>query len=117
MSLENIRQWEGKDVVDADGEKIGKLEDVYFDAETDEPQFVTVHTGLFGHNLTFVPTVNATLGQNYLQVSRDKEEVKNAPTIEKGGELSAEAEALLFRYYGVDYVPAPPPRGRRLVRR
>ena len=117
MTLDNIRQWEGKDVVDADGDRIGKLEDVYFDAETDEPQFVTVHTGLFGHNLTFVPTVNATLGQSYLQVSRDKDEVKNAPTIEKGGELSAEEEAVLFRYYGIDYEPAPPPRGRRLVRR
>jgi sporulation protein YlmC with PRC-barrel domain len=116
MTLENIRQWEGKDVVDADGAKIGKLEDVYFDAETDEPQFVTVHTGLLGHNLTFVPLTNATLGQNYLQVSRAKDEVKNAPTIEKDGEISAEDEALLFRYYGMDYVPAPPPRGRRLVR-
>ena len=68
-------------------------------------------------NLTFVPTIDASLGQNYLQVSRVRDEVKNAPTIEKGGELSAEEEALLYRYYGVDYVPAASPRGRRLVRR
>ena len=114
--LENIRELEGKDVVDPNGEQIGRMEDVYFDAESEEPLFVTVHTGLFGQHLTFVPTAGASLGQGYLQVARYKAEVHHAPNIEKGGELSLEEEAYVFKYYGIDYQPASTEGGRRLVR-
>jgi hypothetical protein len=37
-------QWHGKMLVDRDGDKIGKLQDVYVDLETDKPQFGTVKT-------------------------------------------------------------------------
>jgi sporulation protein YlmC with PRC-barrel domain len=42
-------------LVDRNGEKIGKLQDVYVDVETDEPQFATVKEGIIGRHLTFVP--------------------------------------------------------------
>ncbi len=114
--LENIREWEGKNVVDTDGGDVGRLEDVYFDAETDEPLFVTVHTGLFGQHLTFVPTQGATLGQDYLKVDRQKAEIRHAPHIEKGGELSLDEEERVFKYYGIDFHPAATEGGRRLIR-
>jgi hypothetical protein len=98
------------------GEQMGRLEDVHFDAETDEPLSVTVHTGLFGRHLTFVPTVQASVGQSYLQVARLKAEVSHAPTIAVGGDLSPEDEARLFQYYGMAYVPASTVGGRRLIR-
>ena len=44
---QNLAEWQGKDLVDRDGHKIGKLEDVYVDVETDEPMFGTVKEGLF----------------------------------------------------------------------
>jgi sporulation protein YlmC with PRC-barrel domain len=44
-----------EDVVDRNGEKIGKLQDVYVDVETDEPQFATVKEGFLDGHLTFVP--------------------------------------------------------------
>jgi hypothetical protein len=43
----NVAEWHGKMLVDRDGEKIGKLQDVYVDVETDEPQFATVKEGAF----------------------------------------------------------------------
>lgn len=114
--LENIREWEGKKVVDAEGEEVGQLEDVYFDAETDQPIFVTVHTGLFGLHLTFVPTAGAALGQGYLKVERLRSEIHHAPSIAKGGELSLDDEARIFKYYGMAFLPAATEAGRRLVR-
>jgi hypothetical protein len=36
VALENVSQW-GEDVVDAGGDKIGKLEAAYVDVDTDEP--------------------------------------------------------------------------------
>ncbi|MGZ4187516.1 MAG: PRC-barrel domain-containing protein, partial [Solirubrobacteraceae bacterium] len=50
----NIAEWHGKMLVDRDGEKIGKLQDVYVDVENDEPQFATVKEGFIGRHLTFV---------------------------------------------------------------
>ncbi|MGA7172955.1 MAG: PRC-barrel domain-containing protein [Candidatus Dormiibacterota bacterium] len=114
--LENIREWEGKNVVDPDGAEVGRLEDVYFDAETDQPLFVTVHTGLFGRHLTFVPTEGATLGQDYLKVARLRSEIHHAPNIEKGGDLSLDEEARVYKYYGMAFQPASTEAGRRLVR-
>lgn len=33
----DLAEWHGKNLVDRDGHKIGKLEDVYVDVESDEP--------------------------------------------------------------------------------
>jgi hypothetical protein len=50
----NVAEWRGKLLVDLNGAKIGKLQDVYVDVETDEPQFATVKGGLIGRHLTVV---------------------------------------------------------------
>ena len=82
---QNIAEWHGKDLVDRDGEKIGKLEDVYVDVETDEPMFGTVKEGLFTRHLTFVPLVGITIGPDNLQVAVSKERVQDAPNIDMHG--------------------------------
>src|SRR5215210_2016796 len=84
---QNVAEWHGKDLIDTDGEKIGKLEDVYVDVETDEPMFATVKEGFISRHLTFVPLPGATFAPDYLQVAVRKEQVKSAPNIEvRGGE-------------------------------
>ena len=37
----NAAEWHGEMLVDREGEKIGKLQDVYVDVENDEPHFAT----------------------------------------------------------------------------
>ena len=51
----NVAEWRGKMLIDRDGEKIGKLQEVYVDVENDQPQFATVKEGFIGRHLTFVP--------------------------------------------------------------
>ena len=55
IAVENITDWRGQDVVDPAGEKLGKLEQVYFDGETDNATFIAVKSGTFSKNLTLVP--------------------------------------------------------------
>ena len=55
----NVAEWHGKVLVDRDGQRIGKLQDVYVDVENDEPQFATVKEGFIGRHLTFVPLVGS----------------------------------------------------------
>ena len=113
-----IAEWRGRDLVDRDGERIGKLEDVYFDVETDEPQFGTVKEGFIGRHLTFVPLTGITIGPDNLQVPVSKEQVKEAPNIAlQGGELSQPDEAALYHHYQLNYTPPDTQSGRRLARR
>ena len=64
-----VADWLGKVIVDRDRERIGKLQDVYVDVETDEPQFGTVKEGVFGRHLTFVPLIGVQVGPEFLQVT------------------------------------------------
>ena len=114
----NIAEWHGKQLVDRDGERIGKLEDVYVDVETDEPAFGTVKGGLISRHLTFVPLAGITIGPDSLQVSVSKDQVKDAPNIElKGDELSQAEESSLYHHYELNYTPPQTESGRRLARR
>ena len=65
----NVAEWHGKLLLDRDGERIGKLQDVYVDVETDEPQFATVKEGFIGRHLTFVPLGGIKVGPDELQVA------------------------------------------------
>jgi sporulation protein YlmC with PRC-barrel domain len=115
---QKIAEWHGKDLVDRDGDKIGKLEDVYVDVETDEPMFGTVKEGRFGRHLTFVPLSGLTIGPDNLQVTVTKEEVEGAPNIDMhGDELSEAGESALYHHYQLNYTPPNTPSGRRLARR
>ena len=113
----NITEWRGQDVLDRSGQKIARLEDVYYDTESDEAVFLSMKTGLLGRNVTFVPVADALFGRNYVRVAFDKAMVTDAPSIEPDGELTAEGESRLFGYYGLEYAPPPGQGVRRLARR
>ena len=115
---QNIAEWHGKTLVDRDGQKIGKLQDVYVDVETDEPMFGTVKEGLIGRHLTFVPLAGLTFGPDALQMAVTREQVKSAPNIElHGDELSRADESALYHHYELNYTPPDTESGRRLARR
>ena len=90
-------------VLGPNGDKIGSVGTFYLDDQTNEPAWVTVNTGLFGTNETFVPLSEATVEGIDVLVPYSKEEVKNAPQIESDGSISAEEEVTLYRYYGFTY--------------
>ncbi len=114
----NVTDWHGKLLVDVNGEKIGKLEDVYVDVETDVPQFATVKEGFIGRHLTFVPLGGITLGPDEMQVAVTRGQVQAAPDIEQHGEeLSQADESALYHHYELNYTPPDIESGRRLARR
>src|SRR5438477_9474327 len=76
----NVAEWHGKMLVDRDGERIGKLQDVYVDVENDEPQFATVKEGFIGRHLTFVPLGGIKVGPDELQVGVTGSRSRPRPT-------------------------------------
>ena len=103
---EAIASWRGRNAVDSDGNRIGKIEQIYIDAETGKPEWLAVTTGLFGSKVSFIPiaeTSKAGEDGGEVRVPYYKQQVKDAPNAEADGELSQEEEADLYRHYGLDY--------------
>ncbi len=53
-------QWHGRTMVGSDGEKIGKITEIYEDPQTGKPEWATVSSGLFGTKSNFVPLAGAS---------------------------------------------------------
>ncbi len=104
FEADDIRDWKDRTVVDQDGSKIGSLEGVYYDTASQVPAFASVQVGIVGrHKLTFVPLQGAKVAPDHVRVMVDKKMIKDAPTIETDGELTAAEEPVLFQHYGLLY--------------
>jgi sporulation protein YlmC with PRC-barrel domain len=101
--VDTVRSWQGRAMVDRDGDRIGSIEDIYADDQSGEPEWALVKTGLFGTKSSFVPIVQASQRDGDVQVPYDKQLVKDAPRIEADQHLSEADEQQLWRHYGLDY--------------
>ena len=101
--INTVQSWQGRTMVDRDGDKLGRVEAIYLDDETGQPEWATVTRGLFSAKAAFVPLAQAQAMGDSVQVPYDKDQVKNAPSMEADGQLSQDEEAELYRHYGLDY--------------
>jgi uncharacterized protein (TIGR02271 family) len=101
--ITEVTRWKGQTVVGSDGEKIGKIEDIYLDQQTEQPEWLAVKTGLFGGRISFVPLAEASADSDDIRVPYGKDQVKEAPHAEPDGELSPQEEERLYRHYGREY--------------
>jgi len=99
----SILQSRGANVIGEGGEKIGSVEDIYLDRESDQPEWVVVNTGLFGTRSTFVPLSEASMQGNDIMVPYSKDHIKGAPNMDADGELSEQEEGELYAYYNLQY--------------
>ncbi len=93
----------GSTVRDRDGEKAGKVGDVFLDSRTDRPGWVGVKTGLLGGKESYVSLSAARVLGDELHLPYDKELVRSAPHVEPDVSLSPEEEQALYRHYGQPY--------------
>jgi uncharacterized protein (TIGR02271 family) len=96
-------EWQGRTMVGSDGEKIGKITEIYEDPNTGKPEWATVASGLFGSKSNFVPLAGASPAGEDVRAAVTKDQVKDAPGVETDGELSQQEEVKLFEHYGVPY--------------
>ena len=106
LTFQEVQPLVGADCIDAEGSKVGTIEEIYLDNETQEPEWALVHTGLLGRKLNYVPLNDASVDDGSLRGAYTESHSKDAPSIEPDIELSPEDEAELYQHYGV--VGAPP---------
>jgi len=85
----------------ADGQKIGKIVDVYESTQAEDGTFVTVHTGMFGGHASFVPLAQASLQGKDVVVPYDKNLVKDAPRVQADQDLTSVEEDRLYQHYNL----------------
>ena len=101
MQVTEAYELRGRDMVGRDGEKIGRLEEIYLDARSGQPEWAAVHTGFLGTKQSFVPLADAEPARGNVVVPYSKDQVKEAPSVDPDGELSPEEEERLYTHYGV----------------
>jgi uncharacterized protein (TIGR02271 family) len=103
LQRDEALQVRGEELVDPNNDTIGKVEEIYLDTETDQPEWALVNTGLFGTKSTFVPLKDAARDGGMLRVPYEKAQVKDAPRVDPDGRLSQREEAELYSHYGLEY--------------
>jgi uncharacterized protein (TIGR02271 family) len=102
LSMEEIRGAEGQPVYSSDGEKIGKVEEIFYDEATNQPEWIGIGTGFFGTKRVLVPVQAASLDADGYRVPYTKEQVKDSPDIDSD-EISESTERALYDYYRLDW--------------
>ena len=90
----------GGTVIDAVGEKVGAIQQIFLDDDTGQAEWVTVTTGRFGPE-ALVPLRDGVLYGTAIQVPYDRNKVKRAVLITGSGGPPSPAEAArLYVFYG-----------------
>lgn len=100
MTSDQMARLAGQTAFDSTGQKIGEIQRVFYDRETNEPSWITVRAGRFGGRETVVPLAGSRISPSGgLALAVRKDVVTDAPAIDVGSELSVDDVAALNRYY------------------
>ena len=102
-SIDTVKDWQGRTMVDPAGDKLGTIDAIYLDDETGQPEWALITSGLFAAKAAFVPLAESQATGDSIQVPFGKDQVKDAPGMEADGQLTQGEEAELYRHYGLDY--------------
>jgi uncharacterized protein (TIGR02271 family) len=101
-TIDQLSAMRGAPVYDADGDEIGSVEEIFYDQETGQPEWLGIGTGFFGTKRVLVPIAGASSTGDGLTVQYSKDQVKDSPDIDSD-EISEETEQELYAYYGLEY--------------
>jgi hypothetical protein len=99
LPSKNIQSIIGATLFGPDDVKLGRVTQVYVDANDGHPTWAEVHVGTLARHSTFVPLHDATWENDDVYVPYDKDTVKNAPRMETSGGLNPAQEEELGRHY------------------
>ena len=110
-SEDRLRELEEKyedfKVYDNQGERIGKVDDLFVD-ETDREEYIGVKMGFLGLKSTLIPMdiVRVNEGERTIEVSESKDHVKNAPSFDDDEDITSDYEDRIRSHFGLESVGA-----------
>ena len=91
---------QGRTVYTADGDKLGKVDDVLIDPDG-TPIYVETKRGLFSGKRHIVPVEGLSLADDDLRVAYTTEQLESAPPLDDGDEIDYDSERALGSHYGI----------------
>jgi uncharacterized protein (TIGR02271 family) len=100
LTVDRLSQLRGVDVYDSAGEKIGEVEEIFYDESTNRAEWIGIGTGFLGTKRVLVPVQGADITDDGVTVRYSKEQVKGSPDIDSD-EINERTEQDLYAYYGL----------------
>jgi len=98
-----LLQVKGYTVYDPNGDKIGKVDDVFVGRDR-QPRYLGVKMGLFGTKMTFMPiqlVTNVNPDDESATVAVTKDMAKDGPVFDRDHQFTSEDEIAIWNYYGL----------------
>jgi len=110
--LGEARAWIGNRVTDTLGVGVGRLEDIWVDAQSGEPAWLLIREGRFGSRHKLVPFEGATEGGGRVWLPYERDLIRSAPEIGAEEILTSELGEELRLHFGVEQRRTPKPAQR-----
>jgi hypothetical protein len=93
----------GYELRDREGEKVGKVDEVFVD-DNDRPEYLGVKMGLLGSKLTLIPAdlARADEDSRVIEISESRDRIKDAPLLGANEEITADRERGVRDHFGLD---------------
>ena len=101
LDLQEALGWAGYRVDDVYGTRVGTVEDIYVDHDTDIPCWILVKMGRFSEAHALLPVRDAVVGTGHVWIPYEKDLIRRAPQVAAGMPLAQETERELCVHYGV----------------
>src|SRR5215218_9377036 len=98
-------KYEDYKVYDNQGERIGKVDDLFVD-ETDREEYIGVKMGFLGLKSTLIPMDIARVNESErsIEVSETKDHVRNASRLDDDEDITPDYEDRIRSYFGLESV-------------
>src|SRR5829696_5165557 len=96
-------QYAGYEVYDPNGEKIGKVDDLFVD-ESDQPEYIGVKMGFLGlEGTSLIPWGLTSVNEEgrRIEVSVGKAQVKDSPSFNDDRDITLDYEERVYSHYGL----------------
>ena len=100
--FEDYSAWTGRDVLTADGDRLGAVEVIFLDEATDAPEWVLVRVE-DGDGNVVIPLAGAKFEERAIRVEPGRDRIAAAPRIDVDETLSVADERRLYEHYGLAY--------------
>lgn len=97
----------GSDALDTGSDRIGEISQVYLDAESSRPTWVSVRLGLLSGAEVLVPLDGAEWDERALHTTVVKDVAREAPRMAQDEPLTEREQERLYTHYGIPTVRHP----------